>query len=104
MRVASGTYYVKETKAPDGYNKITVVIPVVVKAEYTRTFTNGTFIQNAPEHGTAVVEVKNTKSILPQTGGQGNIIAYSIALTFVAAGCVIFFIARKKKKSADRAA
>ena len=105
MRVASGKYYVKETKAPDGYNKYTDVIPVQINVTYTRTFTNGTFIQNAPEHGKAVVEVKNSKTVLPQTGGQGNLIIYSIAISFAVVGGIIFFVAKKKKKnSSDKAA
>ena len=105
MRVASGKYYVKETKAPDGYNKYTDVIPVQINVTYTHTFTNGTFIQNAPEHGKAVVEVKNTKTVLPQTGGQGNLIIYSIAISFAVVGGIIFFVAKKKKKnSSDKAA
>ena len=49
--------------------------------------------------------MKNSKTVLPQTGGQGNVIAYSIAITLAAAGGIIFFVARKKKKnSADKAA
>ena len=105
MRLASGTYFIRETKAPDGYNKYTDVIPVEISVTYTNTLTNGTYIQNAPEHGTASVDVKNSKVVLPQTGGQGNIIAYSIAFTLAATGGVIFFVARKKKKNkADKAA
>ena len=105
MRVASGKYFVKETKAPDGFNKYTDVIPVEINVTYSHTFANGTYIQNAPEHGTASVDVKNSKTVLPQTGGQGNVIAYSIAITLAAAGGIIFFVARKKKKnSADKAA
>ena len=104
MRVDSGKYFVKETKAPDGYNKYTDVIPVQINVTYTRTFTNGTFIQNAPEHGKAVVEVKNTKTVLPQTGGQGNLIIYSIAISFALVGGIIFFVAKKKKKNSTEKA
>ena len=105
MRVASGKYFVKETKAPDGFNKFTDVIPVEIDVTYSHTFTNGTYIQSTPEHGTASVDVKNSMTVLPQTGGQGNVIAYSIAITLAAAGGIIFFVARKKKKSsAEKAA
>ena len=105
MRVASGKYFVKELQAPEGFNKYTDVIPVEINVTYSHTFANGTYIQNAPEHGTASVDVKNSKTVLPQTGGQGNVIAYSIAITLAAAGGIIFFVARKKKKnSADKAA
>ena len=45
-------------------------------------------------------------TVLPQTGGQGNLIIYSIAITLAVAGGVIFFIVAKKEKkhTADKAA
>ena len=52
----------------------------------------------------ASVDVKNSKTVLPQTGGNGNIIAYSIAFILLAAGGTVFFISRRKKKSSNKAA
>ena len=101
----SGKYFIKETKASTGYNRYTDVIPVEIKVTYGNTLTNGTYIVNGPELGLATVDVKNSKTVLPQTGGQGNLIIYSIAVTLAVAGGAIFFIARNKKKhSADTAA
>ena len=100
----SGKYYIKETKAPTGYNRYTDVIPVEITVTYGDTLTNGTYIVNGPSGGLATVDVKNSKTVLPQTGGQGNLIIYSIAITLAVAGGVIFFISRKKKKSVDKAA
>ncbi len=104
MLLQSGTYYVKETKAPSGYNKYTDVIPVEIKVTYGETLTNGTYIVSGPQLGLATVNVKNSKTVLPQTGGQGNIIAYSIAFILLAAGGTIFFVSRRKKKSANKSA
>ena len=104
MLLESGTYYVKETKAPSGFNKYTDVIPVEIKVTYGDTLTNGTYIVSAPELGLTSVDVKNSKTVLPQTGGNGNIIAYSIAFILLAAGGTVFFISRRKKKSRDKAA
>lgn len=100
MLLQSGNYYIKETKAPTGYNRYTDVIPVEIKATYGDTLTNGTYITSAPSVGLATVKVKNSKTVLPQTGGQGNYIAYGIAIVLAVAGGVIFFISRKRKKNA----
>lgn len=104
MLLESGTYYVKETKAPSGFNKYTDVIPVDIKVTYGDTLTNGTYIVSGPKLGLTSVDVKNSKTVLPQTGGNGNIIAYSIAFILLAAGGTVFFISRRKKKSDDKAA
>ena len=75
-----------------------------IKVTYGDTLTNGTYIVSAPELGLTSVDVKNSKTVLPQTGGNGNIIAYSIAFILLAAGGTVFFISRRKKKSRDKAA
>ena len=98
IRLESGTYYAKETKAPTGYNRYSDVIPVQIAVTYNTTLTNGTYIQNAPENGIAFFEVKNSKSVLPQTGGAGNYVVYAAAGALAIAGAVVFFIVRKKKK------
>ena len=68
--------------------------------------TNGTYIVSGPEFGLVSVDATNTRTVLPQTGGQGNLIIYSVAITLaVAGGVIIFFAVRKKKKhTADKAA
>ena len=106
MLLESGKYFIKETKAPTGYNRYTDVIPVDIKVTYGDTPNNGTYIVSGPSLGLATVDVKDSKTVLPQTGGQGNLIIYSIAITLaVAGGVIFFFVARKKKKhTADKAA
>lgn len=99
IRLASGTYYIVETESPAGYNRYTDVIEVKVTAEYAETFTEGTWISSAPEDGVAVVTVTDSKVILPQTGGAGNMIIYIIAGVGITLG-VAFLAISKKKKSA----
>lgn len=77
---------------------------LTLKVTYGDTLTNGTYIVSAPELGLTSVDVKNSKTVLPQTGGNGNIIAYSIAFILLAAGGTVFFISRRKKKSSNKAA
>ena len=64
----------------------------------------GTYIVSGPKLGLTSIDVKNSKTVLPQTGGQGNIIAYSIAFILLVAGGTVFFISRRKKKSNNKAA
>lgn len=106
MLLESGKYFIKETKAPTGFNRYTDVIPVDIKVTYGDTPNNGTYIVSGPSLGLATVDVKDSMTVLPQTGGQGNLIIYSIAITLaVAGGVIFFFVARKKKKhTADKAA
>lgn len=99
----SGNYFIKETKSPTGYNRYTAVIPAAITATYSSTATNGTYIVSAPSNGLVTIDVKNSKTVLPQTGGVGNIVIYSVAISLAALGGVIFFISRKKN-SVDKAA
>ena len=106
MLLESGKYFIKEVKAPTGYNRYTDVILVEIKVTYGDTPNNGTYIVSGPSLGLTTVDVKDSKTVLPQTGGQGNLIIYSIAISLAAVGGVIlFFVAKKKKKhTADKAA
>ena len=96
--LVAGTYYLRETKAPEGYNKLLSDITVVIKADYdvktgkltsysvdytyNGTKTPGTAItskDNSPE-----VPVENkTGAQLPSTGSKG-------ALMVTLAGIVLF--------------
>ena len=104
MLLQSGKYFVKETKAPTGYNRYTDVIPAEITVSYGDTLTNGTYIVNGPALGLVSFDVKNSKTVLPQTGGQGNVIIYSVAVSLAVAGGVILLVLRRKKKSADKSA
>ena len=98
VRLQSGQYFIKETQAPQGFNPYTDVIEISIDVTYGDTFVNGTYVTGAPIDGYASVEVKNTQTVLPQTGGYGNIILY-IAGTAALAGAITLFVIRKKIKS-----
>ena len=104
MLLQSGKYFVKETKAPTGYNRYTDVIPAEITVTYGDALTNGTYIIKGPDLGLVSFDVKNSKTVLPQTGGQGNVIIYSVAVSLAVAGGVILLVLRRKKKSADKSA
>jgi LPXTG-motif cell wall-anchored protein len=98
MRLQSGTYYIVETEAPEGYNLYGKVIEITINAEYGETFVNDTYVTNCPENGYASVDVKDTKLVTPQTGGYGTAMFYIIGAVTFAAG-VFFFFYRKKIKN-----
>ncbi len=93
----SGTYYLIETKAPEGYNRYTDVIEVKISAEYAETFTDGTWISSAPENGIAVVTVTDSKVILPQTGGQGMMMFYVVGALGIMLTACLFVVAKKRR-------
>lgn len=82
----AGTYTLKETKAPAGYNKGEDTI-ITITAESTDTGENVTVT------GNTINVVNNSGLQLPSTGGMGTII-------FVAAGvCVVGFLILTSRKT-----
>lgn len=72
----AGTYYLKETKAPDGYNLLKT-IQIIEIGEDGSIKLNGTAI-------TDDVKVKNNSGIeLPSTGGMGTILIYLAGIVLV---------------------
>lgn len=99
MRLQSGTYYLVETKAPAGYNLYGKVIEITIEAEYGDTFVNGTYVTNCPADGYAVVDVKDSKVVVPQTGGFGTSFFYIIGIVLFVGGVAVFSRRKKTSKS-----
>lgn len=96
ITLQSGTYYVKELVAPEGYNRYTSVITVTIDAQYGDTLVNDTYITSAPENGITTVNVKNTKTVLPQTGGSGTMLIYIISAGALSLAVILFIVMKKK--------
>lgn len=95
--LSAGTYFLEETKAPNGYNKLEKAIKVVVsKGE------NGKPVIHVDEDTDSVekVEVKNnTGGLLPSTGGMGTTLIYLVGAALVlGSGFVLFNKKRAKAK------
>ena len=95
--IASGKYYIVETKAPTGYNIYGKVIPVTIDVTYGATFVDGSYITNCPTDGTASVDVKDTKVVVPQTGGAGTVMFYILGTAFALGGIATLLIRRRVK-------
>lgn len=104
--IAAGSYFLEETKAPDGYNKLKDPVSVTITAEYdedgklTRTSANA----NTKAEGQYIqtVEVPNKAgAVLPSTGGIGTTIFYVLG-SILALGAAVLLIAKKRMNGQDR--
>ncbi len=98
--IPSGTYVIKEIKAPEGYNILTETIEVVIKAAYEEVDGEGvinyTYEGAADNNGVARVTVVNQMgSELPSTGGTGTTIFYIVGAV-LALAAVVLLVSRKR--------
>lgn len=88
----SGTYYLKETKAPDGYNTLKDPIKIVVSGDDA-----GVPVITVRDETVNQVEVQNNKgSLLPSTGGMGTTLIYVVGSILVLASGIVLFSKRKE--------
>ncbi|MDO4323373.1 MAG: SpaH/EbpB family LPXTG-anchored major pilin [Lachnospiraceae bacterium] len=119
----AGTYYIKETKAPDGYKRYDGVIKVEIVAgtdspsgklngSFTYTINLGSYDETSEKWVAAsdnteltnqtIVTVKDEKGLtLPGTGGIGTTIFTfgGLALVILAAVLFIVYVRRQKKQA-----
>lgn len=89
--LAAGTYYLEETKAPDGFNKLTDPIKIVIEKN-GETYT----ITADGAEGNILTVQNSTGSLLPSTGGTGVIVFAGVAILLVF-GVAVSFIRDKRK-------
>ena len=88
--LADGTYYLVETKAPDGYNRLEEPHEVVVAGSVTDT-----------AKLTAIAKVANsTGTELPSTGGMGTTVFYVLGFALVM-GAVVLLVTKKRMSDAN---
>lgn len=97
--LAAGTYYLVETKAPAGYNKLTDPIKVEIKKSTNEAVNAWTLFNNDKNVDDKIIDVENsTGSILPSTGGMGTI-AFTVVATLLVLGVAVSFIRDRKKEN-----
>jgi len=92
--LVEGTYYLEETKAPEGFAKLTSDVPFTVN---NKSYTTGgekaiDYVPSSNKNDAQQVENKNLT--IPQTGGKGTII-FTIVGIGLMAGAIV---AMKKNK------
>ena len=94
--LAAGTYYLVETEAPAGYNKLTAPIKVVITKTGDATWT---ISKDGTNEDDKIIDVENsTGSLLPSTGGMGTI-AFAVVAAILVFGVAVSFIRDKKREN-----
>ena len=99
----AGTYYLKETKAPAGYNKISTPIEITIAdSDYDGgvEVKKDELVTDDLETGRVPVTVQNSQGFeLPNTGGIGTVLFTAVGVVLMGAGLVMFFLNRKRRKA-----
>ena len=97
----AGTYYLKETAAPEGYSLNNTEYTIVIAAEYDEngTLKSHTITIDNLEAGNKVEVPNTTLSELPSTGGIGTYVFTIVGVVLMAAAAGILFI--KRRRSAE---
>lgn len=97
--LAEGTYYLVETKAPDGFNKLTAPIVIKITKSADTDVNNWTISKDGTVETDKIIDVENsTGSILPSTGGMGTI-AFTVVAALLVLGVAVSFIRDRKKEN-----
>ena len=112
----AGTYYLTETKAPGGYNKLSAPILVEIKdlkngiadaepkgsngkPEYTLTTPDAT--ETEATDGYVPLTVVNSKGFtLPSTGGMGTVLFTTIGIVLMGGGLVLLLLYLRRRNRA----
>lgn len=85
----AGVYYLKETEAPKGYNKIQKSIKIEILSDGSIKVNDEAIIGD-------VKVLNNTGSLLPSTGGMGTTLIYVVGSILVLASGMVLFNKRKE--------
>lgn len=89
-------YWLVETQAPEGFNKLTDPIRVTITKDGD---TNWTVKKNDKSEDDKIIDIANsTGSILPSTGGRGAI-AFAVIAALLVFGVAVSFIRDKRKEA-----
>ena len=96
--LAEGTYYLVETKAPDGLNKLTAPVVIKITKSSDADVNNWTISKDSNNETDKIIDIENsTGSLLPSTGGRGTII-FAVIAALLVFGVAVSFIRDKRKE------
>lgn len=91
--LGAGTYYLTETKQPDGYNKLSGPVTVVIDKDGQVKVKNG----DAYDEVTQVKVENKSGTVLPSTGGAGTAMIYLVGAVLVLGSGVVLATKRRVK-------
>lgn len=93
----AGTYYLKELKAPTGYNKLNTVVKVVIdhNGYINAVDKNGNTTIDPGEYESEIGVNNQSGTELPSTGGMGTTIFYIVGGVLLA-GAVVLLVTKKR--------
>lgn len=91
--LGAGTYYLTETKQPDGYNKLSGPVTVVIDKDGQVKVKNG----DAYDEVTQVKVENKSGTVLPSTGGMGTTMIYLVGAVLVLGSGVVLATKRRVK-------
>ena len=93
--LGNGTYYLKETKAPAGYNLLTGFTEVKINgANLDATITDGAYTSGG------IQVINQSGSELPSTGGMGTTLFYVFGAIMMV-GAAVLLVTKKRMASAE---
>lgn len=100
-----GTYYLEETEAPAGYNKLTAPVKVEItnKSDTISELKSvkADDVDGSVDKASGTITIANNKgSTLPSTGGMGTKLFYTIG-GILMAGAAIVLVVRKRRSDAE---
>ena len=92
-------YYLVETKAPDGFNKLTAPVVIKITKSADTDVNKWTISKDGTVENDKIIDIENsTGSLLPSTGGRGAI-AFAVIAALLVFGVAVSFIRDKRKEA-----
>lgn len=103
-KISDGTYYLKEIKAPDGYNTLTAEIVITVDGGKVKSALAGTskytVEENENENTVTIIVPNSSGYMLPNTGGSGTYLYIISGLLLMA--CAVGYGYRLRRRRERR--
>lgn len=100
FEIQQGTYYLVETKAPEGYYPLKEAATLVVDGNGVRVITNKQFDATQSEDGVYSLAIINySGAVLPSTGGIGTAPFYTIGAAFLLSAAAYVLAVKRKRES-----